>query len=534
MFENFITFFTMRKLFYVIILLAIIGFFFSCNSSQTENTQRPNIVLIMGDDIGFSDLGCYGSEIETPNLDRLANQGIRFKQFYNMSKCETTRSVMLTGHYTGDDRSIGLGQILRDNGYYTIHSGKEHFRKWVPEAVYAANSFHDSYTFWACNEFFIPPDSTFQRPFIFKGDTIHARDLYFNGDSFFKTDAFTDYALDRLEQREDKDAPFFLYLPYGAAHYPLQARKEDIKKFKGRYLVGWDSIRAKRYKKMIELGILDPKYKLSAPSSNINKFRGHPDGDEERRALIPLYRPWESLSHEEKVELDLEMAVFAAMVHRMDYNIGRVIEYLEKNGQLNNTLIMYLSDNGSCPYDSNEDFDHEPGDPAGYRTLSAAWANAGNTPFRYFKQFGHEGGAHTHFIAHWPNTITAEQITNQPAHLVDLYPTILEASGIKYPEISNDRPSLPLQGSSIMPVFQGSERNEPARFISGYQKRFRMYREGDWKIVNTNNEGWALFNLADDLTETADLSETHPEKLKELEQNLRTWEASLPGGKAEF
>ncbi|MCG8311095.1 MAG: arylsulfatase [Cytophagales bacterium] len=505
-----------------------------CNSEKKLVDEQPNIVLIMGDDIGFSDLGCFGSEIATPNLDRLANQGIRFKQFYNMSKCETTRSVMLTGHYTGDHRSVSIGELLKKEGYYTIHSGKEHFMKWVPKSAYAENAFHESYTFWACNEFFIPPDSSFQRPFILQGDTLHARDLFYAGDSFFKTDAFTDFALEKLDQRKNKAAPFFLYLPYGAAHYPLQARKEDIEKFKGKYLIGWDAIRQRRYEKMIELDMLDPKYKLSKPSSNINKFRGHPRGDGERRALIPLYRPWDSLTTPEKEELDLEMAVFAAMVHRMDYNIGRVINYLEKTGQLDNTLIMYLSDNGSCPYDSNVDFDHEPGDPAGYRTLSAAWANAGNTPFRYFKQFGHEGGTHTHFIAHWPDKIAPSRITNQPSHLVDLYPTILDAAGIAYPEQVHGTPSLPLHGSSIVPVFEGLERPVPKRFVSGYKDKFRMYREGDWKIVNTNNEGWALYNLADDLTEMKDLSGAHPEMIDRLESRLKAWEATLPGGKAQF
>ena len=515
------------------LLLICSSFSFQCCTLDKKDIdQRPNIVLIMGDDIGFSDLGCYGGEIETPNLDRLANQGIRFKQFYNMSKCESTRSVMLTGHYTGDQRSIGLGQIMRDAGYYTIHSGKEHFKEWVPKSVYAAHSFDESYTFWACNEFFIPPDSTFQRPFIFQGDTLHPRNLFYTGDSFYKTDAFTDFALEKLENRDDKDVPFFLYLPYGAAHYPLQARKEDILKFKGKYLIGWDSVRQRRYEKMIDLGILDPKYQLSSPSSNINKFRGHPKGDEERRALIPKYRPWDSLSEHEKVELDLEMAVFAAMVHRMDFNIGRVITYLDETQQLDNTLIMYLSDNGSCPYDSNVDFDHDPGDPAGYRTLSAAWANAGNTPFKYFKQYGHEGGAHTHFIAHWPDKIVANQITNQPSHLVDLYPTILEVARIKYPANVNDEPALPLHGASILPIFEGKNRRVPEQFISGNTKRFRMYREGDWKIVRTNDETWSLFNLADDMTEITDLAPSKPDKVKEMQKNLKTWESTLPGGKA--
>ncbi len=510
--------------------------FVSCKSNRQaeDEMDRPNIVLIMGDDIGFSDIGCFGSEIPTPNLDKLADQGIRFTQFYNMSKCETTRSVMLTGHYTGDHSSIGMGEILKNNGYYTIHSGKEHFKDWVPKSVYAKNAFHHSYTFWAANEFFIPPDSTFERPFILEGDTLHSRDLYYHGDEFFKTDAFTDFAIDKLIERPDKTSPFFLYLPYGAAHYPLQARQEDIEKFKWKYLVGWDSVRQQRYEKMIRLGILDSKFALSEPSSNINKFRGHPKGDEERRALIPEYRSWNTLSDAEKEELDLEMAIFAAMVHRMDYNIGRVVEYLTEIGEIENTLIMFLSDNGSCPYDSNRDFEFEPGDPAGYRTLSAAWANAGNTPFKYFKQFGHEGGAHTHFIAHWPKQIEPGQITNQPAHLVDIYPTILDATGTPYPEKIMEEISLPLHGSSFVPVFHRQIRLEPEQIVSGFQERFRMFRQGDWKIVNTNGEGWALYNLEKDLTETTDLAEQNPEKLEELIQNYQNWQSSLPGGKAQF
>ena len=499
-----------------------------------KNEQKPNIVLIMGDDIGFSDIGCYGSEIATPNLDKLATQGMRFRQFYNMSKCETTRSVMLTGHYTGDERSVSLATVLKDAGYYTIHSGKEHFMTWVPEHVYSENVFHESYTFWGANEFFIPPDSVFQRPFKMQGEELHARDLYYNGDEFFKTDAFTDFALDKLSERKDNGTPFFLYLPYGAAHYPLQARQEDIDKFRGKYLIGWDSIREMRYEKMTKLGILDPKYTLSEPTANINKFRGHPKGDEERRANIPLYRPWDTLNEEEPNELDLEMAVYAAMVHRMDYNIGRVVDYLQQTGELENTLIMFLSDNGSCPYDSNRDFDFEPGEPAGYRTLSAAWANAGNTPFKYFKQYGHEGGSHTHFIVHWPRQIQSNQITNQPAHLVDIFPTILEATGIEYPQSIHNRPSLPLHGSSMMKIFKGEQRAEPVLIASGYQDRFRMYREGNWKIVNVNGEGWSLYNVEDDMTENHDLKEAHPEKVTALEKNYLEWQATLPGGKAQF
>jgi len=240
------------------------------------------------------------------------------------------------------------------------------------------------------------------------------------------------------------------------------------------------------------------------------------------------------LSESEKEELDLEMAVFAAMVHRMDFNIGRVIRYLEETEKLDNTLIMYLSDNGSCPYDSNKDFEHLPGDPAGYRTLSAAWANLGNTPFKYFKQFGHEGGTHTHFIAHWPKKIQGNQITNQPGHLIDLFATILDATGVAYPKMINTIPALPLQGSSILPILEGGTRPEPPFMVSGFQNKFRMYREGDWKIVTANNEDWELYNIADDLTEINNLALTFPDKVETLEKSLRNWETSLPGGKADF
>ena len=201
---------------------------------------------------------------------------------------------------------------------------------------------------------------------------------------------------------------------------------------------------------------------------------------------------------------------------------------------MDNTLIMYLSDNRSCPYDSNRDFDHLPGDPSGYRTLSAAWANLGNTPFKYFKQFGHEGGAHTHFIAHWPKRIQVNQITNQPAHLVDLFPTILEAAGVEYPTRINDELALPLHGSSIIPILQGGERPVPPFIASGFQDRFRMFRAGDWKIVNINKAGWELYNIKEDLTETIDLSDSMPDKVHDLEQYLEKWESTLPGGKADF
>ena len=478
--------------------------------------RKPNIVLILGDDIGYSDISPFGSEIKTPNLDRLSNEGLRFANFYNMSKCEPSRSSLFTGLYNGNEGAINLSQILRNEGYYTIHSGKEHFMDWVPEHVYAENCFDQSLTFWAMNEFFEPPSGEFANPFSLNGEKVNIADIYHKKTPFFKTDALTDNALKWLEEPIRKKQPFFLYLGYGAAHYPLQARPEDIDKYRGRYKIGWDKVREQRHKRLSEMGLIPEGTILSSPSSNINKFRGHPDGNNKIREKIPLYRPWDKLSETEKDELDLEMAVFAAMVDCMDHNIGRVLQKLDEEGLAENTIVIYLSDNGSCPYDSNRDFNFPPGVAEGFRTLCAAWANAGNTPYRYFKQYGHEGGPHTHFIIRWPKKIIPGQIIHQQGHIVDLYPTILEAAGIKYPENINGFQTLPIHGKSLIPILEGGKMDESDFYISGWTDRFRMYRKGDWKIVKLNNENWELYHLKMDPTEMNELSGKFPEKLQEM------------------
>jgi len=509
----------------LIIILFTSIIFLGC---QSTNDQKPNIVLIMGDDIGFSDLGCYGSEILTPNLDKLAKEGIRFSQFYNMAKCEPTRSVMLTGHYHGGERSMSLGGLLQKANYTTIMCGKEHFQEWVPQTAYAQHNFDHSFTFWKISEFFVPPSGKMANPFILNGLELSVKEVEHQIDPLYKTDVLTDYALKFLDTALTGKKPFFLYMPYNNAHYPLQARPEDIEKFKSKYLKGWDIIRKERYKKMIEIGILDSKYALSPPEGNINKFRGHPKGDEEIRDKIPLYRPWNSLSNQEKEDLDLEMAVFAAMVHRLDYNIGRIISYLDEKGIRDNTLIIYLSDNGSCPYDSNRDFIHPPGGPEGYRTLGAAWANVGNTPFRYFKQFGHAGGANTHFIANWPSRIlNAGSITHQPGHVVDIVPTFLDIAGTSYPGQHEGQSTLALDGQSLLPVFFGQEREQPVYFMSGHTERFRMYREGDWKIVRVNDEEWELYNMEKDRTELNNRAKDNQVIVEQLLSNYQKWKSEL-------
>ena len=481
--------------------------------------ERPNIVLIMADDLGYSDIGPYGSEIRTPSLDRLAGDGLRFTQFYNMAKCETTRATLHTGlflekRHAGNARS--LGGLLRDAGYYTAMVGKEHFAYWVPEQVYSASSFDDALIHPAGNQYFIPPDGVWTNPFFLNGEEIAGEDMPVRDPPFYKTDVLTDYALGFLDRAEESGKPFFLYLPYHAAHYPLQAREEHIARYRGTYLAGWDAVRAARYERMRALGVIPPSARLSPPEDNVNAFRGPYRGD------VYHYRPWASLSPGEQDALDLEMAVYAAMVDRLDQNIGRVIAKLEALDALDNTLVVFLSDNGSCPYDSNRDFSIPPGGPASYRSLSAAWANVGNTPFRYYKQYGHEGGPHTHFIAHWPSLI-APGLTDQLAHVADLLPTMLDLAGAAYPQSAAGAPTPALDGQSLLPVFRGETRPEPALLIAGFTERFRMVRMGDWKLVRVNAQQWELYNLADDPTELEDRATEDAATLDALVTAYHDW-----------
>ena len=504
-----------RKILAVLLLILIIT---SCAEKQEA---RPNIRLIMGDDIGISEIGSYGGEIETPNIDRLANEGLRFTTFYNMAKCNPTRSSLLTGLYTGGNGAVHLANLTKKAGYFNIMSGKEHFDPWVPEYCKAENVFDHSFYFWATTEYFLPPSGEFERPFFLEGRELSAKEIEFEKSPMYKTDFITDYALRWLDEAFQKKDPFFLYLPYHAAHYPLQARPEDIKKYRGRYLEGWDSIRQQRFERMQKLGVLPKSAKLSPPEDNLNKFRGP------FISAYTDYYPWDNLSEAQKDSLDLEMAVYAAIIDRMDQNIGRVLKKLGKHGKLENTLIMYLNDNGSCPFYTNKIPDVQPGPANSYWSLRTGWANVGNTPYRQYKQCGHEGGSHTPFIAFWPGKIAPTTITHQSGHVVDIAPTFLDILNIHYPNEIEGHATLPLHGSSLLPVFMGEEREEPDYFISGLEK-FRMFRSGSYKIVKLNGGDWELYNIIDDPTELVNLADSLPEKITELAAHY----ASTPSGKA--
>tara|TARA_Y100000588_G_scaffold388588_1_gene489132 strand:- start:368 stop:1930 length:1563 start_codon:yes stop_codon:yes gene_type:complete len=477
--------------------------------------DQPNVILMIADDIGFSDLGSYGSEIETPNLDKLAYGGLRFTQFYNMAKCETTRSALHTGRFLKGkhiENAIPFSTLMANSGYYTAMVGKEHFTSWVPARCFAVNAFHDSFVFYKINSFFVRPETgQFEYPFRLNGIRIDPEDMDVHQKPLFKTDVMTNYALSYIDKANDNNQPFFLYLPFHVAHYPLQARPEDIAKYRGKYKIGWDVLREQRLKRQKEMGLVPADTVLSPPEANINKFRGPYRGN------IYKYRPWDSVDEAEQDELDLEQSVFAAMIDRMDQNIGRIVQKLEDIKERDNTLILFFTDNGSCPYDSNVDFAVPPGPAEGYRTLSAAWALVGDTPFRYFKQYGHEGGTHTHLIANWPSTISPG-LNHDMAHLTDIYPTMLELAGTEYPDTLDGKPTPTLDGESMVPLFKGESRAEPDIIISGFTDRFRMVRVGDWKIVKVNGDDWELYNLKNDPTELNDLANQNPTKLKELEK----------------
>ena len=496
-------------------------------SLRPLQSQRPNIVLILADDLGFSDLGCYGSEVATPNLDRLAANGLRFSQFYNAARCCPTRAALLTGlyphqagvgHMTGDwtrfgaayspglnEQSVTIAELLGEAGYRNYLSGKWHVggRAKGQERNFPTNrGFDRFYGTFGGGDFFAP-DNLYL-------DQQHIKP---EGDYYF-TDKVTEYGLQVLadHDRDHKQKPVFLHLCYTAPHFPLHARPEEIARYKGKFRAGWDVERQRRFDRMKKLGLLDRNSKLSPRD--------------------PVAQPWSEA--QDKEEWDLRMAVHAAMIDRMDQGIGRVLEAVKRMGapssEMNNTLVLFLSDNGaSAEYlDSWPDprRGHKPGTPTGqpgsHRTLEIAWANAANTPFRENKMWIHEGGIATPLIAYWPAGIRLKgKITRQVGHVIDLMPTLLEVAGASYPKEFKGRALTAMEGRSLAPVFQGKPLG--SRTLAWEHEGNRGIRDGDWKLVATFRGAWELYDLAADRTETNNLASSNPAKAKELADRWQAW-----------
>ena len=452
--------------------------------------ERPNVVLIMADDLGFADLGCYGGEIETPNLDALAKDGLRFSQFYNTAKCHSSRVDLLTGLYCGQagDEAMSHGptiaEVIRDSGYFTAMSGKWHlhneptdrgFERYFGHLSGATNFFTGDDTFRLNGEKFdVPQDG-----------------------SFYTTDAITDYGIKFVDDSLTTGKPFFLYMAYNAPHYPLQAPKEDVMKYRGKYKAGWDKLRAERYQRQLDMGLIKPEWKLSPRPEDV--------------------AAWDSLDAEKQDWEDFRMAAYAGMVDRLDQQIGQLISHLKEKGLFENTLIIFCSDNGACPFERTRGKDKMPWDPESYWTYDTGWAHAGNTPFRWYKQNQHEGGISSPMIAHWPAGLKtkAGSITDQPAHLVDFMPTVLDLSGVTYPEKFRDQPAEPLQGKSLRPIFDGEQR-KPHDYLYFHFSNNRAIRVGDWKLASVRGGAWELYDLKADRTELNDLAKSNPEKTAEL------------------
>lgn len=457
--------------------------------AQNAPSKPPNIVLIMADDLGFADLGCYGSEIRTPHLDALAARGLRFTQFYNTSKCHSSRVSLLTGLYCDQaggaklTRGATIAEVLRPQGYFTAMSGKWHLNRQPTDFGFDRYWGHLS----GATSFF-EGDDTFR----LNGEPWTVPKTL-NGRPFYTTHAIADFGLDFMKEAVAADKLFLLYLAFNAPHYPLHAPEEAVRKYDGMYDAGWDRVRLARHKRQLASGLLPAKWKLSP----------RPDH-------VPA---WDSLDESERRWEADRMEAFAAMVDVLDANVGRVVDYLKANGLFDDTLILFCSDNGGCPFERTRGRYLKPWDPKSYWTYDASWAHVGNTPFRLYKQNQHEGGVSSPLIAHWPRGVTAApgSIVRQPGHLIDFMATFLDLTSAAYPSRIGDRSIDPLQGKSLVPIFRG-ERRAPHETLYFHFGTDRALRQGRWKLVSAKLGAWELYDLDEDRTELNDLARRHPER----------------------
>jgi len=473
---------------------------------------RPNILLIMADDMGFSDIGCYGGEVRTPNIDGLARRGIRFTQCYNNAKCGPTRASLLTGLY---DQQVGtrplkhcvtLAEVLKAAGYRTLMAGK-----WHQDGIPVQRGF-DRYfgladgccNFWnpgRQREGEPPPGRKYSRWRRWAIDDKVFTPYTPEDRGFYTTDAFTDYALQYLDQYGKEDRPIFLYLAYTAPHYPLHAWPEDIARYRDTYTVGWDEIRRRRWKRQVEMGLAQAHWDPSPRDPSVTPWAGARNKDE-----------WA-----------LKMAVYAAMIDRMDQNIGRVLAKVRDLGRDENTLVIFLSDNGGCAENVNKTPDIPPGPLPSYRTVDKPWANASNTPFRKYKSWDHEGGICTPFIVSWPRVIQeGGRIDRHVGHIIDVMATVCDVAGAEYPSEYAGRKVLPLEGKSLAPLFEGKDRvgHDALYWQFGASKAVRA---GKWKLVVHGKGNWELYDMEADRCELSDLASKHPDRVAAMAKMWDQW-----------
>jgi arylsulfatase len=488
---------------------------------------RPNIIVILVDDMGWSDIGCYGSEIPTPNLDALAQGGLRFTQFYNTGRCSPTRASLLTGHYPHQagmghldgtfkpghpgfqakiaDTSVTMAEVLADAGYFTAMTGKWHLgqqrgtppweRGFQRSLNLAAGGVH----------FFNQTGNKGGAKLFLNGQEKALNDPMFG--EWYGTDLWSEWGLKFIDEARAEKKPFFLYLAHCAPHFPLMAPEADIAKFRGKYMAGWDKLREERQRRQIAMGLVDAKWPLTprAPDSPA----------------------WDSVPLAEQKRFDDIMAIYAAMIHAMDRSVGTLITGLKERGALDNTLILFLSDNGGNA-ESGPNGKYEganPGDAHSNVFLGQNWATLNNTPFRKWKHYVHEGGSATPLIAHWPDGVAPAlngKLNHQPGHLIDVMPTVVELAGAKYPANFKGHAIEAVEGVSLVPAFAGNASARPQPIFFNHEDN-RAVRDGRWKLVLLAGKPWELYDLDADRTEMNDLAAQQPERVAAMSAQYDAW-----------
>lgn len=501
----------------------VIACFLLCITAISNAQQKqPNVIVILADDMGFSDIGCYGGEIPTPNLDALAKNGIRLTQFYQGARCCPTRASLLTGLYAHEAgvgfmtealhqnasyqgfinrNSVTLGEAMQQAGYFTIMAGKWHVGHKEDQRP-SARGFMRSLNA-AAGGFYFSEDE--RAKLFLNGKPVTAQDGL--PAQWYSTDLWTNYSLQFIDEAKQQSKPFFLYLAHNAPHFPLQAPENEIAKFRGTYMKGWEQLRKERYQRQLKMGLIDKKYKL--PPVN------------------PLIPKWDTLSQTEKNRYDHMMAIYAAVVHHLDSSIGVLISGLKAKGLYENTIIMFLSDNGG---------NAEPGIDGIYRGtnpglvnsvvhIGQGWAEVNNTPFWLYKHHTSEGGIATPFIFSWPAGIQQKLNGTYNAtvgHITDIMSTCLDAADSNYPTVYNGNNILPTSGISLLPLFTGHTitRTQPVFWEHEGNRAMRM---GNYKITSQVKEPWRLYDLEKDRTELNDLAAVNPKLLQQMIEQYEAW-----------
>lgn len=500
-------------------------------ASLRPQPTRPNVVIILLDDVGFSDIGSFGGEIPTPNIDALAKDGLAFTQFYNNARCSPSRASLLTGVYPHQaglghlesvqvpgskglhsklaDRVVTLAEVMRSAGYFTAMAGKWHLG--ISRGVGPWQRGFDRSLTSPSGELYYPdqPQPLAQSVYI-DGERVPAGSPLVGKGNWYSSDMFVDWQTKFIGEAREQHRPFLLYMPFVAAHFPLMAPAGDVSKFKGRYMRGWEAIRRARFERQKKLGIIA--------------------ADAELPAALPGSYDWSKLSAEERERFDTMMAVYAAVIHRVDRAIGTLVECLRQAGELDNTLILLMSDNGGTAESGPDGRLRGEGLPGSAQSVvwtGMNWATLQNAPFQYYKHHTHEGGIATPLIAHWPRGIAAQArgtLVREPGHLIDVMPTLVELAGAAYPGNFNGHAILPMEGRSMVPAFRGEAltRDKP---IFWEHEGNRAVRDGRWKLVAGFRKPWQLFDMAADRAEMHDLASSQPDRVRRMAQQWDDWAA---------